>query len=251
MRYYLDQEFNEGFKRGLNLKKFHTIELIQIGVACEDGRTYTAISKDINPKHCNDWVQENVLQNLVRNYLLGFNEDARKKQVKLFDNKTISGQFKVLQGLIGKTNKQIAKEIYDFINPDLSFPVFSYNNSEVGNPDSSLHKHFNKHNVSAVNEYYVAHPTFSGYYCDYDHVLFCSLYGNMSQLPPGYPMFMVDLKQKLDETIKKHFGIKVVTTDDVTKFTQLPGYPINKNEHDALADAKWNKQLDDFLNSFS
>lgn len=38
-----------------------------------------------------------------------------------------------------------------------------------------------------------------GYYCDYDWVAFCWLFGSMIDLPKGLPMFCWDLKQFLDE----------------------------------------------------
>lgn len=38
-------------------------------------------------------------------------------------------------------------------------------------------------------------PEFWGYYCDYDWVVICQLYGTMMDLPDGWPMFCMDLKQ--------------------------------------------------------
>lgn len=74
-----------------------------------------------------------------------------------------------------------------------------------------------------------------GYYSDYDWVLFCSLFGRMIDLPKGFPMYCKDLKQTLDETglhLKEHSE-----------------YPKQINEHNALADAKWNYELYKFLNN--
>ena len=45
MKYYLDTEFHEYKKNGID-----TIELISIGIVAEDGREYYAISKDFNLK---------------------------------------------------------------------------------------------------------------------------------------------------------------------------------------------------------
>lgn len=72
-----------------------------------------------------------------------------------------------------------------------------------------------------------------GYYSDYDWVLFCSLFGKMIDLPKGFPMYCIDLKQTLDEKglhLKNH-----------------PDYPKQENEHNALDDAKWNQCLYNFL----
>ena len=42
-------------------------------------------------------------------------------------------------------------------------------------------------------------PLFWGYYSDYDWVVLCQLFGTMVQLPKGFPMFCLDLKQSLHE----------------------------------------------------
>jgi hypothetical protein len=51
-RYWFDIEFMEDGER---------IELLSIGVVCEDGRTYYAESTDADWSHANDWVRDNVL----------------------------------------------------------------------------------------------------------------------------------------------------------------------------------------------
>ena len=67
-------------------------------------------------------------------------------------------------------------------------------------------------------------PEFWGYYADYDWVVFCQLFGTMMDLPKGFPMYCRDIKQLMDST---------------------PGVEIPKQaegEHNALADARWNKK---------
>ena len=68
-----------------------------------------------------------------------------------------------------------------------------------------------------------APPEMWGYFADYDWVLFCWLFGAMVDLPKGWPMFCLDLKQAMHE-----HGL----TKDV-----LPAQP--HNAHHALADARW------------
>lgn len=68
MKFFLDTEFHEyarqpkflGMKVG---KPINTIELISIGIVAEDGREYSAISKDFDVKAAwnNKWLRENVL----------------------------------------------------------------------------------------------------------------------------------------------------------------------------------------------
>lgn len=74
-------------------------------------------------------------------------------------------------------------------------------------------------------------PEFWGYYADYDHVALCQLFGRMIDLPKGWPMYTRDLKQWC------------VQLGD----PELPKQ--DEGEHHALADARWNKQVYDFLES--
>lgn len=55
MKYFLDTEFNEDGR---------TIDLISIGIVCEDGREYYAASAEAELHRVNHWVRENVLTQL-------------------------------------------------------------------------------------------------------------------------------------------------------------------------------------------
>ena len=55
MKYYLDTEFYEDGR---------TIDLISIGIACEDGRRFYAINEDAELHRVSDWVRTNVLPQL-------------------------------------------------------------------------------------------------------------------------------------------------------------------------------------------
>lgn len=70
-------------------------------------------------------------------------------------------------------------------------------------------------------------PQFWAYYASYDWVVFCWLFGAMVDLPSGFPMHCMDLQQWWVQLGKP--DIK----------------PPQKNyvEHNALADALWNKEL--------
>lgn len=68
-------------------------------------------------------------------------------------------------------------------------------------------------------------PEFWAYYADYDWVVFCQLFGRMIDLPVGFPMYCNDLKQEMNRL-------------------RLTNPPIkNAQEHNALADAKWAKDV--------
>lgn len=72
-------------------------------------------------------------------------------------------------------------------------------------------------------------PEFWGYYCDYDWVVFCQMFGAMMDLPQGWPMYCRDIKQLCDDLGN-------------------PNLPPHTNaEHNALDDAIWNKQAYEFL----
>lgn len=65
-------------------------------------------------------------------------------------------------------------------------------------------------------------PEFWGYFADYDWVVFCQLFGDMSQLPTGWPFYCRDLKQLIDER-----GL-AISQDD--------------SDHTAIGDARWARE---------
>ncbi len=71
-----------------------------------------------------------------------------------------------------------------------------------------------------------AAPEFWGYYCAYDWVTLCWLYGCMVDLPTNFPMVCMDLQQ---------WWIQLGRPDI------KPPQP--DNQHLALADARWNAQF--------
>ncbi|MFW6219531.1 MAG: 3'-5' exoribonuclease domain-containing protein [bacterium] len=77
------------------------------------------------------------------------------------------------------------------------------------------------------------HPEFWAYYSDYDWVVFCWLYGRMIDLPKHFPMYCKDLKQLLD-------GYNM---DSESISSIIP----QQNIHNALDDARWVKQVYDFI----
>lgn len=67
-------------------------------------------------------------------------------------------------------------------------------------------------------------PQFIGYYADYDWVAFCQLFGTMMDLPEGYPMYCYDIRQLADDL-------------------NIEELPQSESEHNALNDARWNKEI--------
>jgi hypothetical protein len=72
-------------------------------------------------------------------------------------------------------------------------------------------------------------PEIWGYYCDYDWVAFCQLFGTMMDLPETFPKFCLDVKQ-----FAYHLGNPELPKQTTT-------------EHHALNDAIWTKEAYDFL----
>jgi len=250
-KYYLDCEFIEGKqdKKFLGIKYGETpftIDLISIGIVSEDccdfkekgaghineklgkyccdkhklpfQNEYYAISKDFNleeawnrhdlqlPEEMGDepikvyWLRENVLKQIWMDLFEQHGKYTKSDASYAWDEMKDNEKYVYLKMLLlkyGKTNKEIAEEIINFVELDKS------------------------------------KPEFYGYYADYDWVVFCWLFGKMIDLPKGFPMYCRDLKQIADEIWEK--------TGKNTKF-ESP-----KNEHNALSDAKWNKELHKFL----
>ena len=73
-------------------------------------------------------------------------------------------------------------------------------------------------------------PQLWAWYADYDHVVLCQLWGTMMQLPKGVPMWTNDLKQEAER----------LGNPEVPK-QQADG------EHNALADARHNRAIAEFL----
>lgn len=75
-------------------------------------------------------------------------------------------------------------------------------------------------------------PEFWAYYADYDHVVLCQLFGRMIDLPKNFPFYTRDIKQLCDSIGN-------------------PKLPEQENEHNALDDAKWNKQAYEFCANYN
>ena len=251
MKYFIDTEFLEGTQRkgfmGMGKTK-PTIDLISIGIVCEDGREYYAISKDFNlkeawnrydikkdfgkPQGLGDkkvyWIRDNVLKPIY-NELIKLEIDNYKGFTDPYYELELDFTYKVFKRLIkkyGKTNKQIAKEVKHF----------------VANRPIEANKE------QWILDYDTKDVSFYGYYADYDWVVFCWLFGRMIDLPKGFPMYCNDLKQILDEYCElkrsKPFELKEKYLEMLKKDIN---YPKQTNEHNALVDARWNKQLYEFL----
>lgn len=134
------------------------IELISIGMACDDGREYYAVNSDADwdrvKKH--DWLMQNVWPHLpLRGHKSGLVTVGSKTEIRLTQ-----------PGVIDTRNTQvkprwvIANEVRDFI--------------QAAVPDVELWANYGA----------------------YDHVCLAQLWGRMIDLPEGVPMFTHDIQQE-------------------------------------------------------
>lgn len=157
IKYFYDTEFIED---GV------TIDLVSIGIACEDNREIYLCNSDCQLDKANEWVEEHVLPNLPPK----------------------SDKF------LWKPKSAIAQAVLEFMSP-----------TTYGDPE------------------------LWGYYSAYDHVVFCQLFGRMIDLPKGFPMHTMDIKQ-----MSMRLG-------DI----RIPF--VNLDKHIAIADARWTKKAYYFL----
>jgi hypothetical protein len=148
LRYFFDTEFIEDGR---------TIELLSIGVVCEDGREFYAESTDADWSLANEWVKANVL---------------------------------------------------GWLNP-----------VEEGHPRSVIADRLVAFVAAGDRP-----PEFWAYYADYDWVALCQLFGRMLDLPDGWPMFCMDIKQ------------------EAVRLGDPPLPEQSSTEHHALDDARWNAE---------
>lgn len=276
MKYFIDTEFLEGTQTkrvlGFNVGQTKpTVDLISIGIVSEDGREYYAISKEFNLKEAWNrfqwkvedihpakfrqkgmsatygnmaypkkeyWIRENVLKPI-------FLELAEKEDVFAYgeSNYFTFKNFKYLIKKYGKTNTQIAEEVKDFVSQK---GLLYVNRVDYYGFTHDALKTFEGR--MACVEHNWGKPEFYGYYADYDWVVFCWLFGTMMNLPKGFPMYCNDLKQIFETRGFVCNGTTIPLEMWGKDIKEHPNYPKQTNEHNALADAMWNKQLYEFLN---
>lgn len=159
VRYFYDCEFIEsGYGNPL--------DLISIGMVCEDGRELYYINENCDWNRANNWVRENVLKPIgieQINSKCYFSSDAEKHMVP---------------------RERIPRKILQFVKHDLG---------DAGGfiDDDHIYQRLHQAEVNEKIELWA-------YYADYDHVILSQLFGTMMDLPKGFPMYTKDLKQECD-----------------------------------------------------
>lgn len=77
-------------------------------------------------------------------------------------------------------------------------------------------------------------PEIWGYFSSFDWVVFCQLFGRMVDLPKNFPKHCLDLRQEM-----KRIGVNREDLPDIVRTPTI--------KHDALADARWMKNLHQYL----
>lgn len=145
-KYFLDTEFIENGT---------TIDLLSIGIVCEDGRTFYRQNLEANFRNASDWVWRNVFPHLQHFNMQG-GRSCQPSTSGMGDKLSMCHPLECPW----RNKPQIRDGVIDFMD------IEKYGKPEVW-----------------------------GYYADYDWVAFCQLFGTMMNLPKGFPMFCMDLKQ--------------------------------------------------------
>lgn len=175
LKFFFDTEFME---TGRHLP----LELLSIGIVCENGQQLYLENMDARIELANDFVVKNVFPYL--------------KMIVPLDNEV-----------------KVVKKRYTeaFEQDECLFHI-----QDVG----EIVREWIFDACDNAGNY---RPEFWGYFCDYDWVLFCQLFGIMAELPKGFPYWCRDLKQLME-----FVGIE-------ESLDELVG---DKSIHNALADAK-------------
>jgi len=263
-----------------------TIDLISIGIVTEikplkykDGsgdskysssREYYAVSKDFNLKEAwnrhdlkkvypddTDEGSYSIKDYLIRNNVI--KPIFEELSVKMAEESNMAKRIGIYSGFesyaFNYKNTEKLIQRYGKSKTQIQFEILQFALDSDGKGfDNWLG--FSSDYYSALKEAKEPKIELYGYYSAYDHVLLSWIFGKMSDLPKSFPMFTIDLKQILDEK-QKYFidlsraknrrkGFGVVPTFDLKK---SENYPKQKDEHNALADARWNYELYKFIQS--
>lgn len=193
MKYWLDTEF---------IEDGHTIDLISIGIICEDGRTLYLLNVDCDWPRANPFVLENVIPNLP----------PRPNPASILTSEQLA------QGWRFKDD--IADEVMEFLGADWTY---------VPGEQRSFEDHTHVRKLKEGNP----KPEIWAYFGSYDWVALCQLFGKMIDLPKGFPMYINDIKQfansKGNPTLPKDYGTLHNALDDAIwamkaweKLSELP-----------------------------
>lgn len=191
---FYDTEFLEDGK---------TIDLISIGMVCDDGTEYYAVNADCDFHRIldHDWLWENVVPSLP----------------------TVVEQRPGTSPNLDFVNSLLGQRPWDRLHTKLD------RTSPCVKPKWVI--------ANEVREFITCHypagdtPVLWANYAAYDHVALAQLYGPMSELPKGIPMFTNDIQQLLDR-------LPASARDGMSSQWNT--------QHDALDDARFNRYMHEY-----
>lgn len=222
MKFYLDTEFYDGMSQqtflGLKINEpKHVIDLISIAIVNEKGDKYYAICNEFNFKQAweNKWLKNNVLKTIVKSYAIPILTLDEDNPDEVFE-------------------KQWSDPLYDSKYAALSRQCIK----RLGKSKEEI-----KEDIIAFTK---AEDVcqFYGYYSSYDWVLLCSIFGKLLNLPSNFRWNCYDVKQKIDYYNTR----KLVHKDWLNLVYGHDKCPIKPVSHNALEDAIYIKELNEFLN---
>jgi hypothetical protein len=71
----------------------------------------------------------------------------------------------------------------------------------------------------------------------------------MHLLPCGFKLTLDELQELENSSYQHELNCNSITINPLKVINNLPNYPKQTNEHNALADARWNYELYKFLNT--
>lgn len=230
MKYFIDFEFIEGFHKPFLGKKRHFIDMISVGILCDDGREYYAISTDFNPKDADEWVKKNVIAKLPARRV-DFYDSPRARQ----------------EALLWKSNKRIISDL-------LSFFGCGYEDGNWHAPEGvEVYGYYADYDwvlLSSLFGRMIDLPTGFPMYCRDLKQTLDEKVGSLNELA----ITTMLVNQATDKwVVTGPLPKQIMDLSDWTFGTKLefvknhPNYPKLTNEHDALSDAKWIYELYKFL----
>lgn len=215
MRIYIDTEFIERKESNKVV-----LDLISIGLVKETGEKYYAINKDCDLSKASEWVKENVIAQLPPKNPMPNETSPRLWEeskawkdyesimidVALFCGCSMDMSFPIRKGLLGLWDKFLYE--FELLKPKYHFALRDYEPV----------------------------PEFWADWGAYDWIALCGLFGNMIDLPKGFPMYCNDLQQLVKESL--HTGI-IKSVEELPKQT--------KGFHNALEDALHAKEKHEYI----
>lgn len=234
MKYFIHIEYNEKTVSTF-LNSYIVLELVSIGIVCNDGRSYHAYLDGCDIKKA--W---------SKYYQTTDKHTYKPIELDIFRD-TIQTK--------GKSIDKIRQEIYNFINKDIDLIIKSHiNNAGINiQIEPYMQKLFEDYNVEQDNYSFYAKPEIYSFECIYSYVVFCQLFGGLKKLPKGYPSVFIDMKDIYNKTsIKLRDNISYQgyynIMDGLKDFPKPPNYI---NFEQSLEYAKYSLKLYNFYDKLN